>query len=698
MGDTQRSRKVAGDAPSVSIVIPVHQHSAAFTRCLEAIQRLDPQPAEVLVVVDGGDRSLAPMAAAAGARPVLQHPQAGPATARNTGAAQATGDILLFLDSDVVVPTDIIATVTKALSEHPDVAAVIGSYEDRSPARNLASRYKNLLQHYVHQHARDEGCTFWGACGAIRRDVFLRLGGFDEDYLHPSIEDIELGYRLRSAGERVRVQKDLQVTHLKRWDARSLLKNDMLHRALPWSALILRTKRLYNDLNIALWERVKAVLAMLAAIALVTAAWWPRTALLAAGALLAILALNGRFLAFLARRGGAPLAIWGAGWHTLYHLYSAVGFAAAAIRHLVFGAQPARHPWPGSPRRRPARPRDPRVARFPGEPNAPRSPAPRHAGAPGHVTVQTPCPSPAISVVVPAHGRAHQLQACLSALADVEPPPGGFEVVVVDDGSPEPLDAVVANLSEKLPLTFCRQRNAGPAAARNAGARLAAAPLLAFTDDDCMASSSWLRSIADAAARHPDALLGGVTVNGLPENPFAEASQLLVDHLRAADGGQPRFFTSNNLAVPADHFRALGGFDSDFSRAAGEDRDLCDRWAASGRPLRQALDAVVVHQHNLGLRSFWHQHHNYGQGAYVFHRNRAKRANHRLKVAPPSFYATLLACPFRRSNRRRATLVGLLALTQVANAAGFAGEWLKIRPPDRRQLPVTDRLVIRQLH
>ncbi len=256
-------------------------------------------------------------------------------------------------------------------------------------------------------------------------------------------------------------------------------------------------------------------------------------------------------------------------------------------------------------------------------------------------------------------------------------------MVVVDDGSPEPLEAAIADLCAALPLTLCRQSNAGPAAARNVGAQLAAAPLLAFTDDDCTPTSGWLRAMVDAAARDPDALLGGETINGLPDNSFAEASHMLGEYLQVADSRQPPFFASNNLAVPAEPFRALGGFDTSFSRPAGEDRDLCDRWAASGRPLRPAPDAVVLHHHELGMRSFWRQHHNYGRGAYRFHRNRAKRAGAGLRLAPPMFYLGLLTRPLQRGDRRKASLVGLLALTQVANAAGFAAEWLKSRraPP-----------------
>jgi GT2 family glycosyltransferase len=281
---------------------------------------------------------------------------------------------------------------------------------------------------------------------------------------------------------------------------------------------------------------------------------------------------------------------------------------------------------------------------------------------------------------VPTHARPELLRGCLSALAEAVPPPGGFEVVVVDDGSPEPVDAVVADFAAELNLTLHRQPNTGPAAARNAGAHLATAPLLAFTDDDCTPAPGWLVAIAAAAARHPQALLGGETINGVPGNPFAEASQHIVDHLRVAESRQPPFFASNNLAAPAGPFRALGGFDPGFARAAAEDRDLCERWAASGRPLQAVPGALVRHHHHLGLVSFWRQHYDYGRGAYRYHRKRAERARGRLRLAPLAFYRSLLARPLVIRDRRKAgTLIGLLALSQLANAAGFTAEWLDAR-------------------
>ena len=339
--------------PSVAVVVPVHRSSAAFTSCLDHLRALDPAPTELIVVVDGADAAVADEAAAAGARTIVQTPQSGPAVARNTGAVRAASDVILFLDADVTAPPDIVRRVAEAFAADPGLSAAIGSYDDRPPADTLAAQYTNLRHHYVHQRARADGFTFWGACGAIRRDAFVAAGGFDEDYVSPSIEDIELGYRLREAGHRIRVVKDLQVTHLKRWTVRSLLTTDLVHRALPWSSLILRMRRLDDDLNVTLAERAKAALTVLAVAAAAgsVAAGRPALATPALAAVAVVVAWNLPFTRFLARRGGPALALFGAAWHLLYHLYSAVGFAAASLRHLVFGPQPVTEPWPGSPRR-----------------------------------------------------------------------------------------------------------------------------------------------------------------------------------------------------------------------------------------------------------------------------------------------------------------------------------------------------------
>src|SRR5262249_50067799 len=159
---------------------------------------------EIVVVDDASTDDSSTVASRLGARVFRLPANAGPAAARNHGARHASGDILFFVDADVVVGPDAIARVGAALGRHPATAAVFGSYDATPVDSGIVSRYKNLLHHYVHQSGAAEASTFWAGCGAIRRAAFEEVGGFDEArYRRPSIEDIELGYRLRRAGHRI---------------------------------------------------------------------------------------------------------------------------------------------------------------------------------------------------------------------------------------------------------------------------------------------------------------------------------------------------------------------------------------------------------------------------------------------------------------------------------------------------------------
>ena len=283
---------------------------------------------------------------------------------------------------------------------------------------------------------------------------------------------------------------------------------------------------------------------------------------------------------------------------------------------------------------------------------------------------------PAVSVVIPAYRSPDRLRACLEALGRSDLDRDAFEVVVVDDGSPQPLAAEVADLEGTLQLRVHRQTNAGPAAARNTGARLAAGELLAFTDDDCRPAPAWLPALLDAHDGGKT-LLGGEVVNELGENLYAEASQQLVSFLYEwYGGGRGAFFASNNLAVPRDRFLQVGAFDESFPRPGGEDRELCERWRETGGALRFVPDAVVHHQHTMGLAGFWRQHRNYGRGAYEVHRRRADRAGDgRMRVEPWRFYRDLVTYPLGRLPRGRAAgAMALLATSQAANALGFVEE------------------------
>ena len=276
-----------------------------------------------------------------------------------------------------------------------------------------------------------------------------------------------------------------------------------------------------------------------------------------------------------------------------------------------------------------------------------------------------------ISVVVPTHARPERLYRLLEALRAQQFPMHEFEVLVVDDGSP-----MHARPEENK---FCgnqsllRQKNQGPAAARNHGSRVASGELLAFTDDDCIPEPQWLNALWHAYQQMPSALLGGLTLNGLPNNLFSTAAESLLqffDEDELARGQALTMFASNNLACDRKMLISLGGFDEGYFLAAGEDRAFCRSWTDAGWPLLRVAEARLLHFHDHTLQSFWRQQKNYGRGAAVFH----KQGNVTSTVPrEKSFYARLLLHPLQRkqwSLIKRVKVMFAVALSQLAITAG----------------------------
>ena len=246
----------------ISIIIPVYNAISTLDRCLEGVISSKYENLELIVVDDGStDGSLevakryTDLVIESSAR------QLGPAQARNRGAEIAEGEILFFVDADVVIEPESLSKVAQTFIQHPDYDATFGSYDENPGSSDFLSQYKNLFHHFVHQQSLEEGDTFWSGCGAIRKDVFLEMGGFDvERYPRPSIEDIELGYRLRANEHKIFVNKELQVKHLKRWTFEGLLKTDIRDRAIPWTLLIFQERNLPNDLNLKTSQRISSLL------------------------------------------------------------------------------------------------------------------------------------------------------------------------------------------------------------------------------------------------------------------------------------------------------------------------------------------------------------------------------------------------------------------------------------------------------
>ena len=318
--------------PTVSVIIPVHNGGNRFRTCLQNLAASNITPEEVIVVSDGDSDGSWRVAEQFGAQVMRILTPEGPARARNLGARIAKGDILFFFDADVAIPQDAVGRIAATFQDNPDLAALFGSYDDEPFESNFLSQYKNLFHHYVHQIAKTDASTFWSGCGAVRREVFLAMGGFDENYRHPSIEDIELGYRLRKAGHRIRLLKELQVKHLKRWDVSSLLKADFQYRALPWTDLILKDGRFIDDLNIDLSNRLSVICTFLSLAALFGALWMPWLLVPAGVCLMGLLLLNRDLYRFFRTKRGYCFAVAAIFWHWIYFFYSGLAFSIGFLK------------------------------------------------------------------------------------------------------------------------------------------------------------------------------------------------------------------------------------------------------------------------------------------------------------------------------------------------------------------------------
>jgi glycosyltransferase involved in cell wall biosynthesis len=324
--------------------MPMYNAAAMVERSLAPLLRMrDAGEVHEIIVADDGstDASADTVAAIPGVRLLRSPAQAGPGAARNLAAAQATGTHLWFVDSDVVVAEDAARVILGQLG-HERVAALMGSYDDAPAAGNFLSQYKNLVHRYYHQRARREASTFWTGCGVVERALFERLGGFDATC--QSLEDIELGYRIRDAGGRILLIRELRGKHLKEWRLLNLLHTEIFRRALPWSRMMLRRGSLTDDLNVGGGERWRAAIAGVCTLLLVATVCGLLPGWMSLAAVGAIVAANLSLVAFFARHRGPIFAAGALLFHQAYYLYSSASFLWAMVEHrLVTTPGASRH-------------------------------------------------------------------------------------------------------------------------------------------------------------------------------------------------------------------------------------------------------------------------------------------------------------------------------------------------------------------
>jgi glycosyltransferase involved in cell wall biosynthesis len=353
-------------SPLVSVVVPVKNGGEQLRLCLECIKRSDYQKIEIIVVDDGSSdnsfkiatgfttktfRTFAPALRSNDSTHVQE--SIGPAGARNIGATHCEGEIIFFVDCDVLLNSDAISRAVNFLNSSPEYSAVFGSYDSAPSETDIISQFRNLLHHFVHQNSNEEAKTFWSGCGAIRKNVFMNINGFNSNqYPKPSVEDIELGYRLSDAGYRIFLDKELRAKHLKKWTLVNMVKTDVLFRAIPWLELLQHRKNSPNDLNLQTTHKISGCLMLCSVIifGLMLDRWLFSTSpfvpynryidILVPGIILVILLItitmiSWRLCRFFMNNNGLLFTVKAIPLHHLYYFYSSLTFVFFVAKNLI---------------------------------------------------------------------------------------------------------------------------------------------------------------------------------------------------------------------------------------------------------------------------------------------------------------------------------------------------------------------------
>lgn len=317
---------------SISVIIPAYKAETTIGLCLDALLAAGFNTEDIIVVDDGSPDDTVARARDRRIEPLRLGSNRGPAQARNAGVVVSRGDIVFFVDADVVVHADVRDRLERFFAEHSDHAGVFGSYDDAPPAPPRVSRSRNLLHHHVHQRSAGPVSSFWTGCGAMRRADFDAADGFrTEDEM---IEDVGLGLRLARLGRLVILDPELRCTHLKSWSWRGFAKTDYRHRAQPWTRMMHdpANKDLAHVLNADLRGKASVISVGLSLLALpVLAVSVPLAVALAVLSLAALGGIERRFLALVLRVGGTADAATALAMLWVHYLAAGAGYARVRL-------------------------------------------------------------------------------------------------------------------------------------------------------------------------------------------------------------------------------------------------------------------------------------------------------------------------------------------------------------------------------
>lgn len=330
--------------PYLSVIVPVQKTDVGVKEVLKSIcnSAMARDSYELIVVDDQSTEESASLAARYADKVMrLSGTPAGPAYARNRGVEIACGSVVAFVNADVAVNPGTLPAMLATLAKRPEIDAVSASHSETCGPQNFASRYWNLLLRYGEQPHGGRHAHFAAGCGAVRRDVLVSAGMYDEwRFVTAGGENFDLAHRLIGAGHGVVLDTNIKVTHLKRWTVRSVCqevwrRSTLLARSLGYQQT--RTT-IPGEVVFTLSRALSHAVAVFGTLTL-AAAFLPEPPALAAGGIAfgALLLTNLPVHRFYAKGAGLGFAILAAPMHVFVQLVAGVALCNGWILRDMFG-------------------------------------------------------------------------------------------------------------------------------------------------------------------------------------------------------------------------------------------------------------------------------------------------------------------------------------------------------------------------
>lgn len=327
-----QNKILKANTPKISVIIPVFNAATSIFDCLKAVYNTKYENFEVIVVDDNSTDGSTGIIQQFPCKLIRLIENNGPARARNIGAREADGDILMFVDSDAVLQNDAISQIITAFKENEEVACVSGIFSKDSISKGWLARYRDLQVHWWHRSSDSNASIFLVTGGAIKREVFNEINGFNEKYKNADIEDYEIGHRIAKK-HKLYVDHSIQYKHYEYASSFLMLTKKLFTRAKMWIPLLLARKKFEN--NYATKSKgFSVVFALLSLVCLLMSFMNFYLFFLAIACFAAFIILDWRFYRFLFKEEGFFFLLFSIIIHYYYSVTLSCGGISGAINYI----------------------------------------------------------------------------------------------------------------------------------------------------------------------------------------------------------------------------------------------------------------------------------------------------------------------------------------------------------------------------